>query len=308
METTRTCRVPCLLAALLVAAGCGGNGDSSTVRAEERQHASYVPAFCLSSSEGVKDELARRLAQSQIDARFPRIRDLPPAAVPRWAKGREGWLVLVKPAQREAAEAARKEWFQSLRKPAEMSGPVRRPRVVPLVLGEARPLSDEVLASISGELSKRRELDQVVRKDPSRRGEMKQVDTDNTAWLKQVVVEHGWIDSRRFGVKAADAAFLLVQHSGDLPLMLAALPEIEKDVKAGRLNAENFAFLFDRLQIMQGGQQRYGTQIIKDDEQGDWVVSRLEDPDRVDELRKEIGLEPLQDYIARFGHKVRIER
>jgi hypothetical protein len=314
METTRTYPAPYLLLLLvfLVAAGCtgNGNGEPSTVRAKEKQkeHESYAPIFRLSSSEEVKDRLAARFAQAQVDARLTPIRDLPPEKVPSWARGCEGWVILVKPAQREAAEAVRKQWFQSLREKAEMSGPVRRPRAVPLVLGEAKPVPEEVLASVKGELQKRRKLDQVVRKDPSRHGEMKQVDTDNTTWLKKVVVDHGWIDSRRFGTKAADTAFLLVQHSGDLPLMLAALPEIEKDVRAGRLSAENFAFLFDRVQIMQGGQQRYGTQVIKEGEKGDWVVGRLEDPDRVDERRKEIGLGPLADYLARFGQNVRIER
>lgn len=137
---------------------------------------------------------------------------------------------------------------------------------------------------------------------------MMQVDDDNTTWLKKVVVEHGWIDSTRFGTKAANAAFLLVQHSGDLPLMTAALPQIGEEVKAGRLDGQNFALLFDRLQLMQGGRQRYGTQVMKVGSQGDWVVHRLEDPDRVDERRKEMGLGPLEKYLARFGHKVRIER
>jgi hypothetical protein len=89
--------------------------------------------------------------------------------------------------------------------------------------------------------------------------------------------------------------------------MMATLPMIERDVRAGRVSAQNFAFLYDRLQIMLGGKQRYGSQIIRSPS-GEWVVSRLEDPLRVDERRKEIGLGPLRDYLAAFGHDVKIGR
>jgi len=305
MVLTRTNPVLCLVL-VLVPAGCTEHGAHSTARGREQAKEEYVPVFRLACSEKVKDGLAARFERAQIDVRMLRIQDLSPHEVPDWAKESEGWLILVKPAKRREAETVRKDWFQSLREPAEMSGPVQ-PRVVPLVLGEAKPLPKKLVVSVRDELLKRRDLDQTVRRDPDRQSEMKEVDTDNTDWLKQVVVDLGWIDSKRFGDQAADAAFLLVQHSGDLPLMLAALPEIEQDVKAGRLNPQNFALLFDRLQIMQGGRQRYGTQVMKDDK-GDWIVGRLEEPDQVDERRKEIGLEPLQDYLSRFGHTVRIQR
>ena len=154
------------------------------------------------------------------------------------------------------------------------------------------PMEAEAVASIQAELRKRARKDQEVRRGDQ--SAMQQVDADNTAWLKQTVVAHGWIDVARFGRQAADDAFLLVQHSGDLALMNAALPKIERDVKAGRLSSQNFALLYDRTEIMQGGKQRYGTQILKDEKSGDWVVGRLEDPERVDERRKAIGLGLLQ--------------
>ena len=68
------------------------------------------------------------------------------------------------------------------------------------------------------------------------------VDADNTAWLREQMRELGWIDASRFGPDASFAAFLIVQHSQDLPLMLAALPEIEADVRAKRFNAHQLDF------------------------------------------------------------------
>ncbi len=132
---------------------------------------------------------------------------------------------------------------------------------------------------------------------------MATVDADNTKYLIELVREVGWIDVERFGAPAAGNAFLIVQHSGNLPLMLAALPPIEKDVKAKRLDAQQYALLFDRVRVMLGERQRYGTQ-LGSNPQGELVVIPLESRERVDELRKELGLFPLGDYFKLFpGHE-----
>ncbi len=78
--------------------------------------------------------------------------------------------------------------------------------------------------------------------------------------------------------------------------MLAALPAIESDVKAKRLDAQPYALLFDRLKVTLGEKQRYGTQ-LGSDEKGNLVMMPLEDRSRMEELRKEIGLFPFADYL-----------
>ena len=101
--------------------------------------------------------------------------------------------------------------------------------------------------------------------------------------LARDLTDVGWVDVERFGRPAADAAFLLVQHSSDLSLMLAALPEIEKDVRTGGADAQNYAFLHDRVRLITGGQQRFGTQVQETDD-GHLVVRRALriDPDAMD--------------------------
>lgn len=167
-------------------------------------------------------------------------------------------------------------------------------------LGEAKQLDPEVLGKVQKELLGRLWRDQAVRTKPSATAEqMHQVDQKNTRFLKHLIAKHGWIDATRFGQNAANAAFLIVQHSGDLSLMLTALPLIEKDVKAKLLDGGSYALLYDRIRTMQGQPQRFGSQIGKKGE-GEWFLFSLEDPDRVDEWRKELGLPPLSEYLARF--------
>ncbi len=183
---------------------------------------------------------------------------------------------------------------------------VKKP-VEPFRFGTKKPLAIETVTAILAELKRRHHLDQIVRVDSTRHSEMKGIDAENQAWIETTTAEHGWIDAERFGASASNVAFLIVQHSGDAPLMHAALPEIERDAKAGLIDSENFALLFDRVQIMQGGKQRYGTQVIVDEAKGGGVVGRLEDPGHVDERRKAIGLGPLAEYLKGFDGEVIIE-
>lgn len=173
-------------------------------------------------------------------------------------------------------------------------------QVKPWPMAEATPLDPETLAGIQAELADRMQVDQEVRQGENLDFErMLTVDRDNTAYIKQLVQQVGWIDAGRFGPEATQAAFLLVQHSMDRPLMLASLPAIERDVRAGLTPGSQYALLFDRLQLQMGELQRYGSQIIL--REGKPIVQACEDPEGVDARRREMGLGPLREYVSYFG-------
>jgi len=171
-------------------------------------------------------------------------------------------------------------------------------KVQAMKLGDFKVLPAEKIKAIEGELAKRLQRDQEVRTDLAKRGEMKQVDRDNTAWLKKTIKDIGWIDCDRFSLKSSCVAFALVQHSGDLPLMLAVLPLIEKDVRAKKYpDAQVYCLLYDRLNLCLKGKQRYATQIGRTPE-GWAMVLPLEDCEKVEQFRREIGIGiPLQVYL-----------
>lgn len=169
-------------------------------------------------------------------------------------------------------------------------------QIVAAPISEPRKLSEDPIRAIQSEISARQAKGNAVRQDRSRWPEMAAVDAENTQYLKGLIQEIGWIDVDRFGHVAARDAFLLVQHSGDLGLMIAAMPFIEKDFKHTD-GSQSFALLFDRLQLALGHKQRYGTQIGMDKE-GKPFVYPLEDPARVNDLLKELRLPPLSEYLA----------
>lgn len=169
----------------------------------------------------------------------------------------------------------------------------------PAAIGEAKGLSPDKISAVQKALAERAAKGQAVRQDRSRWPEMAAVDAENTRFLKDLIQEVGWIDLGRFGVRTAQDAFLLVQHSADLPLMMASIPFIEKDFKHSE-GAQSFALLYDRLQLDLGQRQLYGTQIGMD-KSGNPFLFALEDPGRVDERLKDLGLPPLREYLVEAG-------
>lgn len=120
------------------------------------------------------------------------------------------------------------------------------------------------------------------------------VDLENTAWLKEVVEEHGWPTTSMVGPDGEDAAWLLVQHSdADLKFqrkcldLMTALPKNE-------IIPSNLAYLTDRVLLAEGKKQIYGTQFTE--ENGTFVPRPLEDEANVDKLRAEVELPPLAEY------------
>ena len=166
-------------------------------------------------------------------------------------------------------------------------------------LGDSKHLPEEKVLAVRDELKKRGILDQEVRTDPTKQKDMAKVDAGNTKFLIELVQELGWIDVERFGEASSNEAFLIVQHSLNVPLMLAALPPIEKDVKSKRLDGQPYALLFDRLRVTLGEKQRFGSQ-LGSDLQGELLLMPLEDRMRVDDLRKELGMTPLAEYLKYF--------
>lgn len=167
----------------------------------------------------------------------------------------------------------------------------------PFSLGSARELPPARVKAIQAELALRLSRDQAVRKDPAQKSKRAEVGADNTRYLQQTVAEVGWIDVERFGSQTSVDAIILAQHSRHLALVMAVLPLIERDFKHPGDTAEFFAIVYDGLQLDLGGKQRYGTQ-LGEDAQGNPMVLPLDDRARVEQIRRDLGLEPLSQYLA----------
>ena len=152
--------------------------------------------------------------------------------------------------------------------------------------------------ALRGELLALAEEDQAARRarDPIA---MMFADDKSRARLKEIVERHGWPGSSLVGPDGADAAWLLAQHADrDREFQRRVLGLMAEQVKRKEASAGNYAYLHDRIH----DPQRYGTQ-GRCTGPGKWTPRRLEDPERVDELRREVGLDKLADYAKLVGEK-----
>lgn len=171
-------------------------------------------------------------------------------------------------------------------------------QLAPAALPAPAVLTPERIAVIQQELASRLQADQQALKSVA--VEKERVGSENMRYLRSLTQEVGWIDVDRFGSRTSYAAAILAKHGGDLRLLLAALPWIEKDFKHAGVDAQAFAIVYDSVQLDLGRKQRFGTQ-IRGAGGGKPFVLPLEDPERVDAFRKEIGLPPLAEYLSEAG-------
>lgn len=123
------------------------------------------------------------------------------------------------------------------------------------------------------------------------------VDEANQMRLMEIVYESGWPTIPKVGTEASYAAWLLVQHAPSLRFMERCL-EIMKALPSGDINPANMAYLEDRVLMMRGKPQIYGTQFQGSGQE--MRVWQIDDAEHVDERRASVGLEPFVIDEARL--------
>lgn len=185
---------------------------------------------------------------------------------------------------------------------------------------ESRPQSE---TTVLAELSWRAERDQLVRQlmfkalktDGAKpgdapfwwlrlKGRMDKIDEDNQAWLEQHLDDTGWFTRSEYGEDAEKNAFLIVQHAdGNIALQKRVLAMYESLLPKQEVLPEHYAELRDRVTAAENDVQRYGTQL--ECESGELrLKAPLEDPDKVDQWRAEVGLPSLEDYMSSASEEV----
>jgi hypothetical protein len=122
----------------------------------------------------------------------------------------------------------------------------------------------------------------------------------HASWLKALLARIGWFDISRYGEKASMAAWLLVQHSDHDPQwQRQVLEQLGPRVRSGDMQPRYHAYLVDRVEKNAGRPQVYGTQ-GRCVAPGRWEPFETNDPAKVDERRKSVGLDPMDKYRAMF--------
>jgi tetratricopeptide (TPR) repeat protein len=117
--------------------------------------------------------------------------------------------------------------------------------------------------------------------------------------VEAIIAEHGYPGRSLVGSQY-DVAFFVIQHAPHAA-QEQYLPLLTQAADAGELDKSSLALLIDRVRMGNDEPQLYGSQLRMNQETGQWELYDLADPAEVDMRRAEMGLEPLADYLARFG-------
>jgi hypothetical protein len=128
---------------------------------------------------------------------------------------------------------------------------------------------------------------------------MAEQDSLNEIEVIAIIEKHGWVGKSKVGGKANMALWLVIQHAAK-EVQEKYLPVLRESVLAGESSGSHLALLEDRILMGNGLPQTYGSQITVD-EAGNQVVYEIRDPEYVNKRRKEVGLGPIEDYVARWG-------
>jgi hypothetical protein len=118
--------------------------------------------------------------------------------------------------------------------------------------------------------------------------------------LLAILETQGWPTTSVVGEDGAEAAWLIVQHAiGSAAVMRQGLAFLSAAAERGEAEWWRVAQLDDRIRVLEGRPQRYGTQHDWDD-RGELSPQPIEDATGVHARRDAVGLEPLAAQTERL--------
>jgi hypothetical protein len=156
-------------------------------------------------------------------------------------------------------------------------------------------LRAELLAMRSEDLRVRQELVDADELGGHYVPRMEEVHRRNALRLAKIISAHGWPGEDLVGTDGAEAAWLIAQHAiGHPELQHHALLLLQDAAERGRVPKWHSAYLEDRIAMHEHRPQRFGTQWLDDPRDGRIRPWALAEPERIDELRASVGLQPLR--------------
>ena len=123
--------------------------------------------------------------------------------------------------------------------------------------------------------------------------------------LERIIETDGWPVISLVGKEGADAAWLILQHSISRPeFMKRCVPVFESAVKENEASVRHLSCLKDGIRYFSRKPQIYGN-YFDWNEDGKFVPWIIEDAGNVDDRRKKVGLNTLDERIREMEEDVR---
>jgi hypothetical protein len=122
------------------------------------------------------------------------------------------------------------------------------------------------------------------------------LDARNTETMRRVISQFGWPYTSVVGEKAADGAWLLVQHADQDPVFQKeCLKLMLEAAKKGEAKKSNIAYLMDRILVRESKKQKYGTQ-FRISKTKRIISCPIADRKNLNKRRKQMQMGTYEDY------------
>lgn len=137
--------------------------------------------------------------------------------------------------------------------------------------------------------------------------EMKELHNRNAKTLNDIIDVISYPTLDKVGQEASEATWLVVQHSIGQPVFMKKCAALLKTaVRKNNADPKNLAYLTDRIAVFEEQPQLYGTQFDWD-ENGNMSPNPFDDPAKVNQRRKSIGLNTLEEQTEILRKRVQDE-
>lgn len=134
--------------------------------------------------------------------------------------------------------------------------------------------------------------------------QMKELHNKSAKILNEIIDTIGYPTIDKVGKEAYEAAWLVIQHAIGKPLFMKKCAKLlEIAVSESKADPKSLAYLTDRIAVFEDKPQLYGTQFDWD-ENGNLSPKLFDDLTKVNERRKSIGLNTLEEQTEIMRRQV----
>lgn len=126
------------------------------------------------------------------------------------------------------------------------------------------------------------------------------IDWENQVKVVSIIENCGFPESGPEQKNSAFTIFMVIQHAS-ADLRKKYFPQLQKATKEGLLDPSDLALMEDRMLTDEGKKQKYGSQVRSIGNSGRYEPCPIEDPEHIDQIRAQVGLGPIREYMERFG-------
>jgi hypothetical protein len=171
-----------------------------------------------------------------------------------------------------------------------------------------KSIADKIIELQNADLALRDRLIQHGKLSQGYNEEMKELHNRNAKVLNDIIDSIGYPTIDKVGKEANEATWLVIQHSiGQPEFMKKCVELLEIAVSEKKADRKNLAYLTDRVAVLEGKPQLYGSQFDWD-ENGNLIPNLFDDLDKVNKRRKLIGLNSLEEQTKIMQRRVKDER